>query len=121
MTAKPWADYGSQETAAFGYWPNLKRGLCFFAAEYSTKTPLVADLFKKHLIGDSAEERNDGLIKEFSDESPILKDILTQAVLKAANAKAEAVKNEEEQPMAVEDQMEAAAVPVPKDEPDLDE
>jgi hypothetical protein len=79
LIAQPWVDVRSQETA-FSYWPNLKRGLCFFAAEYSSKTPLVAALFQKYLIGESAEERNDGLIKEFSDESPILKDILTQAV-----------------------------------------
>jgi len=70
--------------------------LCFFAAEYSTKTPLVADLFKKHLIGENAESKNDALIKEFSDESPVLKDILVQALDKAANAatSSELVKNE---------------------------
>lgn len=64
LQAKPW---GSSSASAEGtpYWNNLKRGLCFFAAEYASKTPKVAELFCKHILVDGDAEEN--LVKEFSD------------------------------------------------------
>ena len=53
----------------------MKRGLCFFAAEYHTKSPVVIETFKKHLVkedGDQDEKLKE-ILKEFCDESPVLK------------------------------------------------
>ena len=66
----------------------MKKGLCFFAAEYEAKTPSVAELFSKHILGAGSER--DALIKDFSDQSTILKGILTKVL------EAEKVKDDED-------------------------
>lgn len=83
LIAKPWSR-GTKDPNSF--WPNLKRGLCFFAAEYNTKSPLVAAIYRKHLLPSSeasASANNnaaadDPLVEEFCDESNVLKEILVQ-------------------------------------------
>ncbi len=54
LIAKPWISKGGSKAKApasesDSFWPNLKRGLCFFAAEYNGKSPSVAEVFRKHL------------------------------------------------------------------------
>lgn len=73
LLAKPWTAEGTP------YWNNLKRGLCFFAAEYASKTPKVAELFCKHILKDGEAEET-ALSKEFSEQSPIMKDLLSKAI-----------------------------------------
>ena len=80
LIAKPWSR-GTKDANSF--WPNLKRGLCFFAAEYNTKSPLVAAIYRKHLLTSSEASSNnnatdDPLVEEFCDESNVLKEILVQ-------------------------------------------
>ena len=80
LIAKPWSR-GTKDANSF--WPNLKRGLCFFAAEYNTKSPLVAAIYRKHLLTSSEASANnnaadDPLVEEFCDESNVLKEILVQ-------------------------------------------
>ena len=80
LIAKPWSR-GTRDANSF--WPNLKRGLCFFAAEYNIKSPLVAAIYRKHLLpsGEASATINasdDPLVEEFCDESNVLKEILIQ-------------------------------------------
>ena len=82
LIAKPWSR-GTKDANSF--WPNLKRGLCFFAAEYNTKSPLVAAIYRKHLLTSSEASAaatnnaaDDPLVEEFCDESNVLKEILLQ-------------------------------------------
>ena len=80
LIAKPWSR-GTKDANSF--WPNLKRGLCFFAAEYNTKSPLVAAIYRKHLLTSSEASAtnnaaDDPLVEEFCDESNVLKEILVQ-------------------------------------------
>ena len=72
LAARPWAppaDNASKQNLA-SFWPNLKRGLCFFAAEYTGKAPGVAAVYRKHLLPDEA------MVSEFCAESPVMKDML---------------------------------------------
>ena len=77
LLAKPWKSRSSsQPSDSESYWPNLKRGLCFFAAEYNGKSPLVAEVYRKHLVpADNSED--DPIFKEFCEESPVMREILT--------------------------------------------
>lgn len=83
LESKPWT--ASPKDASSSFWPNLKRGLCFFAAEYHSKSPkAVASVFRKHLVagGDNGVENGATIVEqgpihtEFCEESPILKEIL---------------------------------------------
>ena len=95
LTAKPWSSKGKSkgkagsETSQDSFWPNLKRGLCFFAAEYNGKSPSVAEVFRKHLASSSSssevpysdkdqqsKDKNSPILKEFCDESPDMIEIL---------------------------------------------
>lgn len=78
LSKRPWL---SKDEA---FWPNLMRGLCFFAAEYSTKSPQVREIFRKHLLSGDKNEEQDTVIAEFSQESPLLKDILTSTTTTSA-------------------------------------
>jgi len=80
LSAKPWwsrsSSSSSQPSESESFWPNLKRGLCFFAAEYNGKSPLVAEVYRKHLM--PADNTDDNpILKEFCEESPIMREILT--------------------------------------------
>ena len=76
LARKPWLIIDDSQS----FWPNLKRGLCYFAAEYTTKSPQVRETFRKHLLlkedSDKNNESASSLVKEFSDESPVLKEML---------------------------------------------
>ena len=94
LIAKPWSSKGSSKGKAANesnkdsFWPNLKRGLCFFAAEYNGKSPSVAEVFRKHLApfssssdgpssdkDNQSKDKNSAILKEFCDESPVMMEI----------------------------------------------
>lgn len=82
LSARPWTPYAdnsssSNKTANLStFWPNLKRGLCFFAAEYTAKSPSVAAVYRKHLLPAQSSDKQDPIVAEFCDESPVLKEML---------------------------------------------
>ena len=59
LSKKPWLQHQSDKVVdeqVGAYWPNLMRGLCFFAAEYAGKSAQVRETFRKHLLGDSEDD-----------------------------------------------------------------
>lgn len=84
LTAKPWtanAGGANQARQQSDSWAQLKRGLCFFFAEYYSKSKAVEVILRKHLCPDKEDDEakaaaKAAIAKEFCEDSPMLRNLL---------------------------------------------